>query len=406
MPVDVFIVNKILNPASQVESEVFTMGRKRGNGCGGITRVKGRKKQYRVRITVRCYYDEDAGRMKQEIKDLGYFRTRQEAEAALVDYNRNPYDLSQKIRTFKDLYEAWYKSYDPGREESKAAKVLILAYKYCGALYDMKLEKIGVGHLKDCIEGAYKIVECGKNKGEKKYASVNVKYKMKTLFNYMFDYAYERNLVKENVARKFSSTKYKKEADKNRKEKKPFSDEEIEMLWQYKEENPFTDLILFGIYTGFRPSEIIELRMKNVFLDENKMIGGMKTEAGTNRQVPIHPRIKPIVEKRYMLEKDGIDSDGRLFNGVAGRQCTSLKYQQFYDEFCNIMNKLNMEHTGHEMRHTFITRAYQFRMNDGITKRIVGHSLKKDITEDVYRHVEFEDLYREICKIEGYDKES
>ncbi len=56
-------------------------------------------------------------------------------------------------------------------------------------------------------------------------------------------------------------------------------------------------MILIGIYTGFRPSEVAALRVENVFLDENKLIGGMKTEAGTDREVPIHPFIKPLIEK-------------------------------------------------------------------------------------------------------------
>lgn len=75
------------------------MARMRGNGTGNITKIKGRKSQYRVRVTVGCYYDEETGKMKQELKTLGYFKTKAEAEKALVEYNESPYDLSLKVIT-------------------------------------------------------------------------------------------------------------------------------------------------------------------------------------------------------------------------------------------------------------------------------------------------------------------
>ncbi len=73
------------------------MPRQRGNGCGNITSIKGKKKKpYRVRITVGYEYDEQKEKQVQRVKNLGYFQTRQEAEKALVSYHANPYDLSEK----------------------------------------------------------------------------------------------------------------------------------------------------------------------------------------------------------------------------------------------------------------------------------------------------------------------
>lgn len=37
------------------------------------------------------------------------------------------------------------------------------------------------------------------------------------------------------------------------------------------------------------------LETKNIFLDENKIIGGIKTDNGIDRVVPIHPAIEPKV---------------------------------------------------------------------------------------------------------------
>lgn len=279
------------------------MARMRGNGTGNITKIKGRKSQYRVRVTVGCYYDEETGKMKQELKTLGYFKTKAEAEKALVEYNESPYDLSLKVITFKDLYEKWSDAYFSKLSGDSSIRTITSAYEYCRKLDNMKLKDIGTGHLKDCMETGYVIVKTGKNKGKKRYASDNTKCRMKSMFNLMFDYAYERNLVRDNVARKFKVNEYRHNAEISRKIKEPFTEDEIELIWKYVDEIPFADIVLIGIYTGFRPSELADLRVENVFLDENMIIGGMKTVAGTDRKVPIHPRIKPLVERDIIRQQ-------------------------------------------------------------------------------------------------------
>ena len=117
--------------------------------------------------------------------------------------------------------------------------------------------------------------------------------------NLMFDYALERNLILTNPARAFKIDKLLKEIDQKAKKKKPFSDAEVHLLWEYHEMIPFADIILIGIYSGFRPQELVLLRTENIFLEEGYMIGGMKTSNGINRVVPIHPKIKELVAFRY-----------------------------------------------------------------------------------------------------------
>ena len=58
------------------------------------------------------------------------------------------------------------------------------------------------------------------------------------------------------------------------------------------------------------------------------------------------------------------------------------------------MTALNMHHTPHETRHTFITYAKKSKINDYILKKIVGHEIR-DITEKVYTHRNIEELIDE-----------
>lgn len=71
----------------------------------------------------------------------------------------------------------------------------------------------------------------------------------------------------------------------------PFSPEEINLLWENVNEIPFADMILIGIYSGWRPQELAILKNADIDLEAGIMKGGMKTDAGKNRIVPIHPLI-------------------------------------------------------------------------------------------------------------------
>jgi len=57
------------------------------------------------------------------------------------------------------------------------------------------------------------------------------------------------------------------------------------------------------IYNRFRIGELLELETININLTNKTILGGLKTEAGKNRLVPIHPKIFPLIKKRYDSNK-------------------------------------------------------------------------------------------------------
>ena len=126
------------------------------------------------------------------------------------------------------------------------------------------------------------------------------------------------------------------------------------------------------------------------------MKGGMKTDAGKNRLVPIHPLIKPLIENR-MNEANSLKSE-YLFNDVNGQQGTYMTYDKYRKRFEKVMTRLKMKHRPHETRHTFITKAKACHVDEHILKLIVGHT-ERDITEKVYTHRTMEQLQDEIKKI-------
>ena len=245
------------------------MAKSRGNGAGSVTSyvTKKGKRKYRVRITTSTYFDPETEKVKVVSKSLGSFNTKAEAEAALAEYNNSPYDLTAKIKTVGDLYEIWQPEYCSKLKNDSSVRTITCTWEYCKSIANMPLNRLCAGYIKDVMNKGYVIVKTGKNKGERKYASDNTKCRIKSLFNLMLDYALERNLVVKNVARTFDVNDIREEGDYGKKIKEPFSSDDIKTLWDSIDEFPFADIILIGIYTGFRPSELCDLKIENIDLD-------------------------------------------------------------------------------------------------------------------------------------------
>ena len=75
-----------------------------------------------------------------------------------------------------------------------------------------------------------------------------------------------------------------------------------------------------------------------------------------------------------------------------------ITYQCYKLHFQYIMNSLGMKHKPHDSRHTFITKAKKYNLNEYIIKIVVGHKIT-DITEGVYTHRTQSEILREINKI-------
>lgn len=373
---------------------------RRANGTGNIYKMKGgkRRKPWRVRVTVGWELNPKTGRCKQNLKTLGYYASRAEAEAALVAYQECPYDLNTKDITFKELYEQWTEDYFKKLTSISSERTITSAYRYCSGLYNMKMRDIRIYHLQECMDKGYIIPDRGKEKGQKRYASACTKGRIKSMFNLMFDWAYAREIVDRNYARAFELDKETKIKQVREKRKNTiFSKEEIDLLWKNVDKIAFVDMVLCGIYSGWRPQELAILKIKDIDLELQVMYGGMKTDAGKDRCVPIHPLIQPLIEKRYAEAKEL--GSNYLFNDINGQQGIYMTYDKYRGRFNKVVERLQMDHHPHETRHTFITKAKRVRMEEYILKCIVGHAIN-DNTEKTYTHREIEELKAEMRKIE------
>ena len=363
------------------------------NGFGQITELKGRNLRTPFRAMVTIGKTEEG---KPICKILDYYKTYNEAYQGLMKYHKTPYDLSDK-KTVKEVYELWFERH--AKKLVKGSQEMIRsAWRYCSTVYDLPIQELRIRHIKECME-------CGCNtyRGKISYTTATTKKNIKFLFNMLLDYAVEFELITTNVARSFSYTE-EIPKDKSSKSKPhiPFTDEEMDLLWNSIYNIPNVDIIIFQSYTGLRPQEIGLIKMENVDLDNHMIIGGMKTPSGIDRTIPIHPKIYDLVCNQYILAAAS-KSDYLFFQKFKKSKhdaVRKLTYGNYRNRFAKVVQELglNPKHKPHDPRKHFITMAKKNNVDEYAIKYIVGHRIN-DLTEDVYTEREDSWLLEEMQKI-------
>lgn len=371
------------------------------NGYGSVTKLSGnRRKPYLARVTLGWITDQETGKTTQNRVPIGTFKTKKEALQALAEYGANPYDIQNNNLTLADLYKKWTAAYFPTLESESSTRTITSAWKYCHAIYGMRVKDLRARHIKGIMEDGYIISERGKNAGEKVPASPGTKSRIKSIFNLMLDYALEYELVDKNYARTFDlSNDIIKEKEDATRGHINFSESEMKTLWDNLGKIRFVDWILIQCYMGWRPQELAILEIENVDLENWCITGGMKTDSGKFRTVPIHSRIKELVRKNY--EQAVILGSNRLFNDpTAVKGGMKITYDKYAGRFSKVISALNLreDHRPHDPRTTFITMAKKAKVDEYIIKRIAGHKIT-DITEAVYTKRDIEWIRTELEKM-------
>lgn len=363
------------------------------NGFGQISEIKDYNLRNRFRAMVTVGKTTTGRPICKPLKPVAFFRTYNDAYIALVEYNKNPYDLDDSI-SVAELYERWTNDYFKTLKSESSARTITCAWAYCSSVYNMRASDVRARHIKGCMdEGTAKI------KGKEQHASAGTKARIKSMFNLMLDYALEYEIVDRNYARTFNvSDEIVKEKEETKRGHIPFTENEMEILWDNINTKQYVDVILFQCYTGWRPQELGLLRLEDIDLEAGTMVGGIKTEAGTNRVVPIHPRIRHIVEQKCK-EAEELGSE-YLLNCTGSRSGLKLTYDKYQKRFVKVISelKLNEQHRAHDPRMHFITMAKKYKLDEYAIKYIVGHAIQ-DVTEKVYTKREIDWLKEEIEKI-------
>lgn len=325
------------------------------NGFGQITEIKDKPLRNPFRVSVTIGKNENGRPICKLLKPNAYFTTYNEAYAALVEYNKNPYDLESDV-SVNQLYEKWSEEYFEKISPS-SKRTITAAWAYCDPVKKMRVKDLRSRHIKAVMD--------------QENVSPSIKSRIKSLFNLMLDYAVEYEIVFKNYARDFNTESLES------KQHISYTDDELEILWN-NTDNDIVNIILIQCYSGWRPAEMFNLSFD---WDKMTMEGGSKTEAGKNRIVPIHPKIVDLAKKEESM-------------------LLSLNYDKYFKKYKSVINALglNPEHKPHDGRKTFVTKAKKYDVDEYAIKYLVGHAII-DITEKTYTDRNTDWLKTEINKI-------
>ena len=361
------------------------------NGYGSVVKLSGkRRKPWAVRISV--LEEQPDGTIKRKRKYLAYFLKQESALQYLTEYNNgsvvNEHIKYSEIPTFAEMYEKW-KKYRNSLKDKLTANTwrnYEIAFRHLAPLHPMKIVNIKANDLQQCLNAH-------------NHQSKTTISSMRALLKGVYSYAVMNEYIEQDLTQ-FLKYEYTETSTSIHSR---FSDEEIKILWEQLYVINNVDIVLIYIYTGMRPTELLEVLTENVHLDEQYMVGGLKTEAGYNRIIPLCDKIMPLIRNRYNPDKK------YLINNKYGNHYTYGSYQN--GNWCTVMAKLGFQHNPHDGRYTFASMADNVGMNPTCLKIIMGHATTdqdrmnfktrtgQDITKGVYTQKTMEELLREVNKL-------
>ncbi|MGI5840538.1 MAG: tyrosine-type recombinase/integrase [bacterium] len=331
------------------------------NGSGSVYRLKGRRRRpWIARVTTGW---TSTGR--QQFQIIGYYETKREGLEALALHRVRPVSPKANI-TLGELYAEWAKAKYEYITRATADNYRA-AWLYLAKYDKEKFRELRTAHIQGIID------TCHRDK-----LSRSTLEKIRTVAVMLWDYGLQNDIVDKNYA------KFVKLPKTEKTEKDRFSDLEIRRIEAAAGSVPWADTILILIYTGMRISELLNLTRFSVDLDAGLITGGVKTDAGRNRVIPIHPKIIPLVKSWYDRGGD------TLICNEKGRQVTAKYYREKY--YYPALEQIGIRKlTPHCCRHTFASLMAAAGVDPLHIQKIIGHS-DYSTTANTYTHPDVEAL--------------
>lgn len=327
---------------------------------------------------------------------IGYFKTYDEAYQALMLYNNAPDDIrkssvsfsdlcaamlsnrsgnisSEYINiTFSELYEKFFENkYEKSKRKlSNASKDSTrAAFKNCKMLHDRKFVELRKADLQKVVDTC-----------PLKHSSLEL---IVSLFKGMYAYALQNDIIEKDYSQ-FVTINIPDDDESG----VPFSPDALNTLWQHSDQK-IVGMILLMVYTGFRIAAFQNITYNK---EEQYFQGGVKTAAGKNRIVPLHPAIQKFAK----AFADDYCSGNKVFSTHAFRN-------NFHGTLASLglsMSDAGTKHTPHDCRHTFSWLCDKYGVDDFSKHLLMGHSLGNDVEKSVYGHRTLDELRAEIEKIQ------
>lgn len=347
---------------------------KNPNGYGSVYKLSGkRRKPWAVLLPAQ---EVPESFTKKRVL-LGCYETRIEAMKALSAWNTDPDKVLSTVSaseiTFEQLYNEFILTQRFKNISRQTQDNYKSAWKYMSVYKDSKVVDLRTAHFQ-------KIIDSAKNDGK----SLSTLQKIKAFEGLLCNYAVQNDIVTKNYASFVVLPKMEQN------EKTPFSELELKKIEDAAEQGiMYADLILILCYTGWRINEFLSLTPFSYDKENKTLCGGIKTDAGKGRVVPVNSKILPYLEK--WLNKGGDTIICRVHSRTKKTIRVTDKY--FRDEwYYPTLEKLGLPRLSpHATRHTFASMLHRNGADKWDIQRLMGHS-SLDVTNKVYTHIDIEQL--------------
>ena len=321
--------------------------------------------------TISYTIQEDGSKRRKTISKSG-FKTKKEALEYLPFLI--PSEEAKREIEFKKLYEIWEPTHRAGKSTMDCYKA---AFNWFRPIWDFHLDHITIDDLQACLD------ECPKGK--------RTKQNMKALAGLLYKFAIPRRYIDLNMAQYLIVTADDAEA----RSALPLS--AVAALMHRAEIIPYASHIICQCYLGFRPAELLALRIEDYNPALRAFTGGSKTDAGKDRIVTVSPKIQSLIDRQI-----GTRSTGTVFCGKDGSPLSTASYRSvFYDalDAIGLENPVEGEgdaarrrYTPHSCRHTFATLLKNVKAPDKDKLSLIGHTSTEMLRH--YQDVDIEALRR------------
>lgn len=321
-----------------------------------------------ARIILGYYYVDDPKhpgqkRLRAREKTKGGFKKKADARAycAVLKQQATAPKAGRRI-TLKDLYDEWEPIYSH-RVSEGTVKSHRAALQWLKDLWGYNVSDITSSQLQAAIDA------CTRKR--------RTKEDIKSLLMLLYKYAIQNDYAEKNRAEFLYC------GDDDGAARPPFTTEEVSLIASCG--LPYADYVLCLIYTGFRPNEFLGLRKDDYDADHRIFIRGFKSAAGTDRHIPVSPKIQPIVDARISAPGEWVFPD--LSTG------DRMTDDQFRTKCFNpLMAQLGI--TGkvpYSCRHTFSNLLKNSSGSDKDKAALMGHA-DYSTTKRIYQSAEDENL--------------
>lgn len=331
----------------QQKAQKFQKTKSRGNGTGSVYQASNKKW---IVAVVDHYYISESGKLTAKRKKKTFDLKTDAINYAATLKNQKP---NKHIMNLNELYQLFTASKKYEKLSNSQKTKLSIAWEKMKAVHLMKTPDI-------TLEIMQRTIDTQKNKDGSPITYYPAR-DMKVLFSHLYTVAIK------NDQETINKSKYIELPDAPKAKRQVFTEEEVALLWDdYNgqcptgpaESHEFTGYILVLIYTGMRVGELYGLDMGSFHMDERYIIGGEKTEAGRDREIPISKSIFHVVRKFYDMEVFPLKN-----------------IWKFYDDYNDTLIRLKIRPLpAQTCRHTYFTMMADREVHPALIASMGGHA--------------------------------